>query len=71
MKTYDHKFGKKSIDNLSGVHPSLVAVAKLAITLCEYDGTVIAGGGLRTEAQARANVKRGTGILCIGSSLTA
>lgn len=60
---YDHKFGKKSIANLKGVHPSLIAVAELAIRLCEYDGTVISGGGLRTLAQCQANVKNKTGIL--------
>lgn len=61
--TYPHRFGKASTANLSGVLPCLVEVAELAITLCPFDGTVIAGGGLRTEAQARNNVARGTGIL--------
>lgn len=60
---YPHTFGSASEANLAGVLPTLVQVARLAITLCEYDGTVIAGGGLRTEAQARANVAAGTGIL--------
>ncbi len=60
---YAHRFGKSSLANLDGVLPTLVEVAKLAITLCEYDGTVINGGGMRTQAQASANVASGTGIL--------
>ena len=63
MKKYDHKFGNSSRANLEGVLPELVRVAELAITLCEFDGTVLAGGGLRTLAQAQSNVSRGTGIL--------
>ena len=63
FKIYDHSFGKSSSANLKGVLPELVAVAKLAIMLCEYDGTVISGGGMRTEAEARQNVENGTGIL--------
>lgn len=63
MKRYDHKFGNRSKANMKGVLPQLVDVAELAITLCEYDGTVLNGGGLRTLAQAQDNVARGTGIL--------
>lgn len=59
---FPHRFGKSSLANLDGVMPGLVNVAKLAITLCEFDGTVIAGGGLRTPAQAQANFEAGTGI---------
>lgn len=62
MTTYDHEFGPKSLANLNGVLPSLVQVAKLAITLCRFDGTVISGGGMRTQAQADTNVANGTGI---------
>jgi peptidoglycan L-alanyl-D-glutamate endopeptidase CwlK len=60
---YPHEFGTSSRRNLEGVLPDLVTVAELAIKLCEFDGKIIAGGGLRTEAQARANVANGTGIL--------
>ena len=61
MTTYDHEFGPKSLANLNGVLPSLVQVAKLAITLCRFDGTVISGGGIRTQAQADTNVANGPG----------
>lgn len=60
---YPHTFGASSRRNLAGVDPRLVSVAELAITLCPFDGTVIAGGGLRTQAQAQANAAAGTGIL--------
>lgn len=63
LPRYPHTFGAKSRANLKGVKQSLIDVAELAITLCEYDGTVIAGGGLRTRAEAEANFARGTGIL--------
>ncbi|HEY3494761.1 MAG TPA: hypothetical protein VGK73_08755 [Polyangiaceae bacterium] len=42
--------------------PSLVKVAELAILLCPFDGTIIDGGGLRTQAQAETNAAAGTGI---------
>lgn len=63
LPTYAHAFGHQSYANLSGVMPGLVDVAELAIRLCEYDGTVIPGGGMRTYEQALQNVQNGTGIL--------
>ncbi len=63
LPEYPHVFGTVSRRNLVGVFPPLVEVAELAIKICEFDGTIIDGGGLRTEAQARANVTNGTGIL--------
>ena len=63
LTIYDHNFGQGTYRNLEGVDPSLITVAELAIKLCRIDGTVIPGGGLRTEAQAQDNVSRGTGIL--------
>jgi peptidoglycan L-alanyl-D-glutamate endopeptidase CwlK len=63
LPIYSHAFGAQSYANLSGVLPGLVDVAQLAIRICEYDGTVIAGGGLRTHDQALQNVQNGTGIL--------
>lgn len=60
---FPHTFGSRSRANLQGVLPALVQIAELAITICPYDGTVIDGGGLRTEEQARRNVAAGTGIL--------
>ncbi len=63
MTTYDHAFGDKSLANLEGVLPALAEVAAKAITLCRFDGTIINGGGMRTEAQAQMNVLNKTGIL--------
>ncbi len=62
MKEYDHTFGKASMRNLNGVKPQLVQVATRAIQLCAFDGTVVPGGGMRTQAQANANYVAGTGI---------
>jgi peptidoglycan L-alanyl-D-glutamate endopeptidase CwlK len=62
VKTYPHVFGKRSRAQLDGVMPGLVAVAELAIRLCPYDGTVIAGGGLRSQAEADTYAAQGTGI---------
>lgn len=48
--------GKRSIENLKGVHPDLVKVVELAITLTSIDFTVI--DGLRTaEEQAQLFAK--------------
>ena len=63
LTLHDHTFGKGSYKNIDGVMPSLVTVAELAIRLCDYDGTIIMGRGLRTLEQARDNVRRKTGIL--------
>ena len=38
-----YKLGTRSMQSLSGVHPDLVAVVKLAITITEQDFTVIEG----------------------------
>ena len=38
-----YTLGTRSLQNLSGVHPDLVAVVKLAITITEQDFTVIEG----------------------------
>jgi peptidoglycan L-alanyl-D-glutamate endopeptidase CwlK len=59
---YPHSFGSESRANLAGVLPALVQVAELAITLCPHDGTVIADGGVRSQATANANAARGVGI---------
>ena len=60
---YDHHYGKGSLSQLEGVHPEIVILAKLTIRLCQYDGTIIPGGGLRTEEQAQENAANGTGIV--------
>ena len=59
---YDHRFGDVSLSNLEGVLPALAQVAARAIQICKYDGMIISGGGMRTQAQADANVRAGTGI---------
>lgn len=38
-----YKLGNRSLQSLSGVHPDMVAVVKLAITITEQDFTVIEG----------------------------
>ena len=48
---------KKSIDRLSGVHPDLVLVVKLAIELSEIDFQVIEG--VRSKARQEQLVKAG------------
>ena len=48
---------KKSIDRLSGVHPDLVAVVKLAIELSDIDFQVIEG--VRSKARQEQLVKAG------------
>ena len=49
-------YGKRSLKNLEGVHPNLVAVMKEGITNCPYDITII--WGLRTAAQQNALYKK-------------
>ena len=49
--------GTRSKQNLSGVHPDLVAVVKLAITITEQDFTVIEG--IRNINRQRELVKAG------------
>lgn len=63
MTLYRHELGRGSETNVHLVYPRIVTVARLAIRLCKYDGTVINGGGTRTLEQAKENVKNGTGIL--------
>ena len=48
---------KKSIDRLSGVHPDLVAVVKLAIELSDIDFQVIEG--VRSKSRQEQLVKAG------------
>tara|TARA_R110000772_G_scaffold7145_6_gene24491 strand:- start:2319 stop:2696 length:378 start_codon:yes stop_codon:yes gene_type:complete len=38
-----YKLGTRSLQNLSGVHPDMVAVVKLAITITDVDFAVIEG----------------------------
>jgi peptidoglycan L-alanyl-D-glutamate endopeptidase CwlK len=51
------KFGARSERELSGVHPDLVAVARLALGLSPIDFAVT--DGLRTEEEQRAYVASG------------
>lgn len=52
-----YSLGKRSLQNLSGVHPDLVAVVKLAITKSEQDFTVIEG--IRSVERQRELLKSG------------
>ena len=49
--------GKRSTDNLAGVHPQLVAVVKRALELSPVDFTVIEG--LRTKERQAELMKQG------------
>ena len=55
--TMSYKLGTRSLQNLSGVHPDLVAVVKLAISITEQDFTVIEG--IRNINRQRELVKAG------------
>ena len=52
-----YKLGKRSLQNLSGVHPDLVAVVKRAIEITDKDFTVIEG--IRNINRQRELVKTG------------
>lgn len=52
-----YKLGQKSLDRLEGVHPSLVAVVKSAITITTQDFTVLEG--LRTLSRQQELLKQG------------
>ena len=52
-----YQLGKRSLQNLSGVHPDLVAVVKRAIEITEQDFTVIEG--IRNINRQRELVKTG------------
>ena len=53
-----YRLSARSLNNLSGVHPDLVAVVKRAIQLTDVDFTVIEG--LRTMERQRELVKQGS-----------
>ena len=52
-----YQLGNKSLQTLEGVHPDLVAVVKLAITLTEQDFSV--GEGLRSVERQKTLVAAG------------
>ena len=52
-----YKLGNRSLQNLSGVHPDLVAVVKRAIQITEQDFTVIEG--VRNIERQRQLVAKG------------
>ena len=52
-----YKLGTRSLQNLSGVHPDLVSVVKLAIQITEQDFTVIEG--IRNIDRQRQLLKAG------------
>lgn len=51
------KWSKRSLDNFKNVHPDLVAVANLALTLSEIDITIT--DGARTLVEQKHNVAIG------------
>lgn len=51
-----YSLGKKSLEELEGVHPDLTRVVKHAITITTQDFSV--HDGLRSEAEQRENIKR-------------
>lgn len=54
--------GKRSLRNLIGVHPDLIELAHRVIRKTEVDYCILDGGGKRTQAQANAFAKAGTGV---------
>jgi peptidoglycan L-alanyl-D-glutamate endopeptidase CwlK len=57
-----YKAGKRTMANLCGVHPELVAAVLMAFRYAKQDFCIVDGGGLRTQAQADSNAARGVGI---------
>jgi peptidoglycan L-alanyl-D-glutamate endopeptidase CwlK len=53
----DYKFSQRSERNLQGVHPRLVDVVRLALTMSGVDFTVVEG--VRALAKQREYVKKG------------
>jgi peptidoglycan L-alanyl-D-glutamate endopeptidase CwlK len=51
------KFGKRSLDNLKGIHPDLVKVLEAAIVNSPVDFTIT--GGIRTTAEQQALYAQG------------
>lgn len=62
-----YRLSSKSLANLKGVHPDLVKVVKLAITLTKADFTVFEG--VRTAAQQAVYVRRGVSQTMNGKHL--
>ncbi len=52
-----YHLGRRSRDELKGVHPALIAIADIAIELTDQDFSV--HDGLRTVDEQRENVRRG------------
>lgn len=52
-----YRLGLRSLNNLRGVHPDLVAVVKKAIAITDVDFTVIEG--LRTQARQKELYRKG------------
>ncbi|MDB4296083.1 M15 family metallopeptidase [bacterium] len=64
----NYTLGTRSLQNLSGVHPDLVAVVKRAITITEQDFTVIEG--VRNINRQRELVKKGASTTMNSRHLT-
>ena len=52
-----YALGKRSLENLTGVHPDMIAIVEKAITISEQDFSVICG--LRTVKEQEALVAKG------------
>lgn len=63
-----YKLGTRSLQNLSGVHPDLVAVVKRAIEITDQDFTVIEG--MRDISRQRQLVKSGASTTMNSRHLT-
>src|SRR3954469_17417792 len=63
-------FSQVSESRLKGVHPKLVAVARRALELCEFDFMVVEG--VRSREQAAINYGKGrTGVQCLAKGVPA
>jgi peptidoglycan L-alanyl-D-glutamate endopeptidase CwlK len=62
------ELSKRSTERLIGVHPDLIRVVKLALTLCDIDFTVIEG--VRTIEKQREYVARGASKTMASRHLT-
>jgi peptidoglycan L-alanyl-D-glutamate endopeptidase CwlK len=65
-----YTFGKASLARLEGLHPDLVRVVKLAITISEIDFTIIEG--VRSDEQCYINFGKGrTAAQCLAKGCPA
>lgn len=58
----EFKPGKRTLRNLKGVHPKLVAAVMLAFRYATQDFCILDNGGVRSPAVAKDNAVRGVGV---------